>query len=74
MSVPEAAVYEDGRMVRPHHDVGFARHALHIEPVAVAMMPQPSPHLQLRLGGLAANVRHALVPLLGCHRVGHRIF
>ena len=69
--MPEAAVDEDGRAVRPHNDVRLAWHALHVEPVAVAMAPQPAAHLQLGFRVPAADVRHAAVPLLRCHRVGH---
>ena len=70
--MPEAAVHEDSRAVRPHHDVRFAGHALHVQAVAVAVVPQPAAHLQLGFRVPAADVRHAPVPLLSCHRVGHK--
>ena len=72
MSVPEASVHEDSRAVRPHDDVRLAGHALHVQAVAVAVVPQPLPHLQLGFRVPAADVRHATVPLLGSHRVGHK--
>ena len=72
VSMPEAPVDEDGRPIWPHHDVGLPGHRLHVEPIAVPVTPQPPPHLQLRLRVLAADVRHASVPLLRCHRVGHK--
>lgn len=71
VSVPEAAVHEDGGAVLAHHDVGFAGHALHVEAVAVAVPPKPTAYLQLGLSVLAVDARHAIMPLLGCHRVGH---
>ena len=70
--MPEAAVHEDCRAVRPHDDVRLARYALHVKAVAVAMAPQPAAHLQLGFRVPAADVRHAPVPLLSCHRVGHK--
>ena len=73
VAVPKASVHEDRRAVLAHHDVGFSRHALHVETVAVAVFPQPLPHALLRRGVFAADARHAIVPLLGCHDVGHRI-
>lgn len=71
VSMPEAAVDKDGGAVGPQDDVGLARYALDVEPVAIAVTPEPAAHQQLGLGGLAADVRHAAVALFGCHAVGH---
>ena len=69
--MPEAPVHENRCPIFPHHDVGFAWHALHIEAVAVAVGPQPLAHLQLGFGVPAADVRHAAVALGGGEAVGH---
>ena len=71
VSVPKAPVHEDCRPVFPHHDIGFARHALHVEPVAVPVPPQPLSHFELGLGAAAVDVRHAPVSLGGSETVGH---
>ena len=70
--MPEAPVHENGGAVFAHHDVGFAGHAFYAEAVAVAVVPQPAAHLQLGFCVPAADMRHAPVPLLSCHRVGHK--
>ena len=71
VSMPEASVDEDGSAVFPHHDVRLPWHALHVEPIAVAVPPQPLPHLQLGLGAFAVDVRHHEVTLFGGEVVGH---
>ena len=71
VSMPEAPVDEYRRPVGPHHDIRLPRNTLHVQPIPIPMRPQPPPHLQLRLRVLAADVRHASVPLLRSHRVGH---
>ena len=60
----ETAVYKDSCPVLAHDDIRLAGHALDIEPVAVSVCPQPSPHKHFRLGCLAAYMRHAAVTLL----------
>ena len=67
----ETAVDENSRSVSAHHYVRLARHALDIEPVTVAVRPEPFPDQNLRLGRLAADMRHAAVALGGCEDVGH---
>ena len=71
MSVPETAVDENSRSVSAHDDVRFARHALDIEPIPVSVRPKPFPDRYLRLGRLAADMRHAAVALGRCQNIGH---
>jgi hypothetical protein len=71
--MPETPVHEDRHMVFPHHDIRFAWHRLHVKTIAVAMMPQPLPHLQLGLGAFAVDVRHHEVTLFGSEAVCHGI-
>jgi len=62
---------ENRRSVFAHDDIRLARHALDIEPVAVSVRPQPFPDRYLRLGCLAAYMRHAAVTLGRCQDIGH---
>jgi len=71
MPMPKAPVDKNRRPIPPHDDVGLARHALHVEAIAVAMPPQPLPHQFFRLGVAAADVRHHFVALCGGEVVGH---
>ena len=56
VSMPEAAIDKDRRAVLAHHDVRLAGDRFHVEAVAVAVIPQPLPHLQLGFGVPAADV------------------
>ena len=69
--MPKASVDEDRRAIFPHHDIGLPWDALHVEPIAIAVRPQPLPHLQFRLGAFAVDVRHHEVPLFWGEVVGH---
>ena len=71
VAVPETPIHKNRRPIPPHDDVGLAWHALHVEAIAVAVPPQPLPHLQLGLGAFAVDARHAVMPLSGSHLVGH---
>lgn len=71
MTVPKTPIHKDSRPIPPHDDVRFARHALHVETIAVAVSPQPLPDLQLGLGAFAVDARHAVMPLSGSHLVSH---
>ena len=73
MTVPEAAVDEDGSPVLAHNDVGRTGESLHIYPVAVASGMQVAAHKQFGPGILALDARHAPVPLLFCHPVCHNV-
>ena len=65
MPVPEAAVDEDAGAVLPHHYVGLARQARVVEPIAVAIGPQPPSHDYLGFGVLCVYGGHVGVALLG---------
>jgi len=69
----ETETDENRRSVFAHNDVRLAGHALDIEPVAVSVCPQPSPHKHFRLGCLAAYMRHTAMTLGGCHKIRHKI-
>ena len=43
----------------------------HVQPVPVSVCPQPFPNQYLRFGRLAADMRHAAVPLLWGQNIGH---
>ena len=66
MMMPETPIDKNRCAVAAQHHIGLARHAPHIEPIAVAALPQPLAHLQLGLGVAAADMRHTAVPLFGC--------
>ena len=71
VSMPEAPVDEDCRAIFTHHDVGLPWDALHVEPIAVTMLPQPLPHLQFGFGAFAVDVRHAAMSLFWSHFISH---
>ena len=71
VTMPETAVDKDGGTVFPHHDVGLPWNTFHVEAVAIAMPPQPLPHLELRLGVATADARHHVVTLFRSEDVHH---
>ena len=71
VSMPEAPVDENRRAILPHHDVRLPRNRLHVEPIAVAMLPQPLSHLQLWFSAFAMDVRHHEVTLFWGENIGH---
>ena len=71
VAVPKTSVHENRRPILPHYDVRFPWNPLHAKPVAVAVLPQPLSYAPLGRSILTAYPRHAVVPLLGSHRVGH---
>ena len=71
VSVPETAVHKNHRPPFAHHDVGPSRQRLDVQSVAESLVPQPSPHHQLRLGVASLDAAHATVPLFRCHPVRH---
>lgn len=71
VTMPEAAVHENGGMVRSHDDVGFSWHAFHVEAVAVSVVPQPTSDQQFRFGVAGMDSGHAAVALGGGEAVGH---
>ena len=58
VSVPEAPIHEYARPVLSHNDVWLPWQPWMVQPIAVAMTPQPSAHNHFRLCVLAVN---------GCH-------
>lgn len=64
MTMPEATIHEDARMVFAQYDVWVSRQPRVIHPVPEPPAPQVFPHHHLRLRILALNGRHILVPLL----------
>ena len=64
VSVPEASIHEDARMVFAQYDVWVSRQPRVIHPVPEPPAPQEFPHHHLRLRIPAPNGRHILVPLL----------
>lgn len=71
MTMPETPIHKNCCPIPPHDDIRFAWHAFHIETIAVAVLPQPLPDLQLGLGAFAVDARHHAVALFGCEAVGH---
>ena len=71
MTMPKTPIHKNCRPIPSHDDVGLARHALHVEAIAVAVPPQPLPHFQLGFGVLAADARHAVVAVGWSEAVGH---
>ena len=64
MTMPEASIHEDARMVFAQYDVWVSRQPRVIHPVPEPSAPQVFPHHHLRLRILAPNGRHILVALL----------
>ena len=58
VSVPEAPIHEYARPVLSHNDVWLPWQSRVVQPIAVAMTPQPFAHNHFRLCVLAVN---------GCH-------
>lgn len=71
VSMPEAAVDEDGGAVFGQHDVGAAGEAADMDAEAEAIGEQKFAHNDFGAGVLALYRRHAAVTLFGCHSVGH---
>ena len=71
VSMPEASIDKDRCMVLSHHDIRFPRNTFYVEAVAIAVVPQPFPHLQFWLGIAAVDVRHHKVTLGWSEAVGH---
>lgn len=64
MTMPEATIHEDARMVFAQYDVWVSRQAWMVEPVSESVRPQVFPDKDFRLGVLAFNCRHVVVALL----------
>lgn len=71
MPMPETSVYENHRTVAAKHNVGRARQSAHVLAIAESTGKQVVAHHRFRTRVAAADVRHAAMPLLGCHCVNH---
>ena len=71
MPMPETSVYENHRTVAAKHNVGRARQSAHVLAIAESPGKQVVAHHRFRTRVAAADVRHAAMPLLGCHCVNH---
>lgn len=73
MPMPKAAIDEDASAVFPHHDVGLARKAGMIQPIAVSMAPQPLAHNHFWPGVLTVNGGHVRMTLLWGKCITHEL-
>ena len=73
MSVPEAAVDEDGGSVFLEDDVGRTREFFHVETVTETVGKQKLAHKKFGLGILAFYALHTFSPLLGIELVCHDV-
>ena len=73
MPMPETPIYEYHRVVLPQHNVRTPRQLPRMQQVPKTASMQVSPHHHLRPCVLPPDPRHAVMPLLPCHRVGHNI-
>ena len=71
MTVPEAAVHKDCRIVFAQNDVRSARERRDIDPETESCGKKSLADKKFRSGVLAPDMRHAFVPLFLCHSVGH---
>lgn len=62
MSVPEAAMNEQGKPETRQHDVRPSRQVSPMQSVAIPCRMEPSTHRELRLGVLATDTRHKGTP------------
>lgn len=73
VSVPEAAVDEDGGSVFFEDNVGRARELFHVESVPETLGKQELAHKKLGLGVLASYALHTFTSLLGIELVCHSV-
>lgn len=71
VSVPEAAVDEDGCMVFSEYDVGCAGQSFDIDTESESVGEEEASDDEFGLSVLAADVAHAEVSLFSCQFVGH---
>lgn len=69
--MPEAAVDKDARPVLRQHHIRTPRQLLYMNAEAEPLRMEIPAHRHLRPRVLGPDMRHAIVPLLRCHRVGH---
>ena len=73
VSVPEAAVDEDGGSVFFEDNVGGARELFHVESVSETLGKQELAHKKFGLGVFASYALHTFTPLLGIELVCHSV-
>lgn len=61
--MPKATVHKNGSPILAHHDVSRTGHRTDVEPIAVAMAPEPFADQQLGLGALTADSAHTIATL-----------
>ena len=71
MHMPEASVDKYYCMVFPEHNIWCPRQCIDIETIAKSGRKEAFPYGHLRLCVLAADMRHAHMPLFFCHPVCH---
>ena len=73
MTMPEAAVDENDRVVLPQYDVRAARQVFAVQRIAKTAGMQKLAHNHLWTRVNAPDARHAVVPLFFCHLVCHSL-
>ena len=69
--MPETAVDEDASVILRKHNIRTARQLLHMDAVTESGSVEILTHKYLGPRVLGPDMRHAIVPLLRCHRVRH---
>ena len=71
MSMPETTVHEDDSSVLGKNNIRRARKSAVVYPITKTLSPKSMTqlHLRLRIGGV--DLRHTVMPLLWCERIGH---
>ena len=73
VSMPEAPVHEDACPVLRQHHIRTSRQLLHVDAEAESRSVEILTHKHLGPRVLGPDMRHAVVPLLGSHFVGHGV-
>ena len=69
MSVTEAAIHKDDRMILAHHNVWMSRQSRMVQPVTKPMIKEIPPNQYLRFGILAVYGCHTPAALFFAHFV-----
>ena len=73
VSMPEAPVHEDACPVLRQHHIRTSRQLLHVDAESESRSVEILTHKHLGPRVLGPDMRHAVVPLLGSHFVGHGV-